>query len=246
MHPLNHFVEVYIQKRRCYNHISRLRIGASLDKGDKKMRLVLSFLTLVVLSILAATVITFQRIPQAVGTAVIAEKPNKVVGGQVAYVLPSNLTKHQYKLLNMAYELGKVHGLKNPEIVQAVLLQETLAGGLSSYRVANPGPEAYFGPGQIKLAAAKDVLARWPELYKKYGFHTETDDEIRAHLILHDMFNIEVMTKYLVLLKTQYGFTGAKLLQAYNRGPGGVTDDHTYANNALSKLRNLQKVSLRE
>lgn len=210
------------------------------------MRAVLIFLAVVVAALFAAAIIIFHRVPAPVATAVIAEKSGKTIGGQAARLLPSNLTEHQHRLLNMAYELGKIHGFKNPEIVQAVLLQETHAGGLNSYRVANPGPEAYFGPGQIKLAAAKDVLARWPELYKKYGFHTKTDDEIRAHLILDDMFNIEVMTKYLVLLKTQYGFTGVKLLQAYNRGPGGVTDDRTYANNALSKLTNLQKVSLHE
>ena len=209
------------------------------------MRAVLSFLALVVLSILAVAVIVFQRVPDPVATSVIGEKSDKVVGGQAVQVLPAHMTDRQHKLLNMAYELGKAHGFKNPEIVQAVLLQETHAGGLNSYRVANPGPEAYFGPMQIKLAAAKDVLKRWPSLFTVYGFHTRTDDEIKANLILNDRFNLEVGTKYLKILQQEYGFTGRALMNAYNRGPGGVhaVDNSTfhYAIGAERKLANFKE-----
>lgn len=209
------------------------------------MRGILSFLTLVVLSILAVAFIAFQRVPQPVATSVIGEKAEKAVGGQVVQLLPANLTDRQHRLLNMAYELGKLHGFKNPEVVQAVLLQESKAGGLNSYRVANPGPEAYFGPMQLKLAAAKDVLRRWPYLFATYGFHTRSDDEIKANLILNDRFNLEVGTKYLKLLQTEYGFTGRALLNAYNRGPGGVSavdnDSFHYAIGAERKLAGLKQ-----
>lgn len=211
------------------------------------MHSVFSVLALVVLLILAGAYTVFQRVPEPVATSVIGEKPGKVVGGQVAKVLPAGLSEKQHRLLNMAYELGRQHGFKNPEIVQAVLLQETHAGGLNSYRVANPGPEAYFGPMQIKLAAAKDVLRRWPSLFTAYGFHTRTDDEIKANLILNERFNLEVGTKYLKLLSTEYGFTGRALMNAYNRGPGGVqaVDSSTfhYAVGAERKLANLKKGS---
>lgn len=212
----------------------------ALSNKERNLRSVLVVLTLAVAAILWSAYSLYQQVPQPVANSVIAEKSSLNGGNQVATVLPSNLSSKQHRLLNLAYSVAKENGFRNPEIVQAVLLQETLAGGLNSYRVANPGPEAYFGVGQIKLAAARDVLARWPELYKKYDFHTRTDDEVRAYLILNEQFNIEVMTKYILLLKTQYGFSGMQLLQAYNRGPGGVTDDTTYANSAFRKLTSLK------
>jgi hypothetical protein len=190
----------------------------------------------------SASFLLFQRISTVKsieGSAVIAEKVDGIVGGQVIKALPRNLSERQVRLLQKAYSIARENGHRNPEIVQAVLLQETLAGGLKSYRVANPGREAYFGPMQLKLVAAKDVLARWPELYNKYDMHTRTDDEIRAFLILNDRFNIEVGSLYLLLLQRQYGFKGRELLNAYNRGPGGVRsvdDTFHYAIGAERKL----------
>ena len=186
----------------------------------------------------------FTAVPTATPTAVIGEKPEKAVGGQVVTKLPDNLSARQGRLLAKAYEIAKADGHRNPEIVQSVLLQETLAGGLDSYRVANPGPQAYFGPMQLKLSAAKDVLKRWPELFTKHNFHTRTDDEIKANLILNDTFNIEVGSKYLLILQREYGFTGRQLLNAYNRGPGGVHavgDDFHYAIEAQRKLARIKK-----
>jgi hypothetical protein len=203
------------------------------------MRKILLPFTLVVVSILALAAFAFQSIPQPVATSVIAEKGDHRVGGRVATKLPATLTNEQHRLLNLAYELGKQNGFKNPEIVQAVLLQESHAGGLESFRVANPGPEAYYGPMQIKLAAARDVLKEWPRMFDDYNFHTRTDDEIKANLILNDRFNIEVGTRYLKILKTRYGFSGRELLNAYNRGPGGVkavNDSFHYAISAEKKL----------
>lgn len=203
------------------------------------MRKILLPFTLVVVSILALAAFAFQRIPQPVATSVIAEKGDHLLGGKVATRLPASLTDDQHRLLNLAYELGKQNGFKNPEIVQAVLLQESHAGGLDRFRVANPGPEAYYGPMQIKLAAARDVLKEWPRMFDDYKFHTRTDDEIKANLILNDRFNIEVGTRYLKILKTRYGFSGRELLNAYNRGPGGVKavdDSFHYAISAERKL----------
>lgn len=203
------------------------------------MKKVIFFLFVLVIAVLAAGYQLYERYPKPVPTAVIGEKPEKVLGGQAIMALPANLSEKQHRLLNLAYEMGRKNGLKNPEVVQAILLQETLAGGLDKYRVANPGPEAYFGPMQIKLAAARDVLNRWPALYSEYGFHTRTDDEVKANLILNERFNIEVGTKYLVILKQVYGLSGRTLMNAYNRGPGGVKgvdDDFHYAVGAEKKL----------
>lgn len=179
-----------------------------------------------------------QFMPIPVATAVVAEKPDKTVGGQAGFLLPESLTDKQAKLLEMARTIAKKEGV-SPEVAQGVLLQESHAGGIASYKVANPGPDAYFGPMQIKLSATKDVLKKSPELYKKFDFHTKTDDEIKANLILNEAFNLEVGIKYIRMLKEGYGFTGRKLMNAYNRGPGGVEkvdDDFHYAKGAEQKL----------
>lgn len=177
--------------------------------------------------------------PESNPTAVIGEKPSKQRGGQAVILLPKNMSRTQSQMLNLAYELGKQDGHRQPEIVQAILLQETKAGGMKSYKVANPGADAYFGPMQIKLSAAKDVLQKYPSLWTKYEFHTKTDDEVKANLILNEKFNIDVGSKYLMILSKQYGFSGRTLMNAYNRGPGGVRnvdESYHYAIGAESKL----------
>lgn len=200
---------------------------------------------IVILSLITATAIfgaaeLFNLMPTSTGTAVISEKSSLGrAGGRVATLLPASMSTEQGKLMAKAYEIAKADGHKHPELLQAILLQETLAGGLKSYRVANPGPEAYFGPMQIKLAAAKDVLSKWPQLFTKYSLHTKTDDEIKANLILNDGFNLAVASKYLLILEKQYGYEGRELVNAYNRGPGGVKSvgpDFHYARGAEAKL----------
>lgn len=179
-------------------------------------------------------------VTEPVANEVIGEKAEKAIGDQVVRVVPANLNTKQRQLLTLAYDVAKENKLKHPEIVQAILLQETQAGGMHSYRVANPGPDAYFGPMQVKLTAARDVLAANPTMYAAYGFHTKTDDEVKANLILNDRFNLDVATKYLVILMQRYGLNGRDLMNAYNRGPGGVklvnADEFHYALGAEQKL----------
>lgn len=205
----------------------------------KKVLVALSALTLVA-SIAIASFVMY--IPAPVPTAVIAEKPvGPVRGNQVAVRVPSNISADQHRLLQIALQIAKADGHKNPELVQAVLLQETLAGAAKSYRVANigAGADTYFGLMQIKLSTAKDVLFRFPKMFEKYGLQTHTDDEIKAFLMLNERFNIEVGSKYLLMLRRDYGFVGRELLNAYNRGPGGVKDvsaDYHYGIGAEQKL----------
>ncbi|WP_407304236.1 hypothetical protein [Acinetobacter sp.] len=181
----------------------------------------------------------FERAPVPVATAVIAEKPGKTMGGVAAVLLPKSLSNKQSYLLNMAYSMAKQEGIRNPEVLQAILLQETGAGTAKSYKVANPGPQAYYGPMQLKLAAARDVLSRNPKLYNKYEFHTHTDDEVKANLILNEKFNVEIAAKYVRILEKEYALSGTKLTNAYNRGPTGVQsvdDDFHYAREGAEKL----------
>jgi hypothetical protein len=204
------------------------------------MKKVIVCLALVAASAVYGAAELFQLVPHTTGTAVIAEKTEGgKVGGQAATLLPTSMTPEQGKLMNVAYTIAKADGHKNPEIVQSVLLQESGGGTAPNMRVANPGPEAYFGPMQLKLVAAKTVLSRWPALFTKYHFQTRTDDEIKANLILNDEFNIAVGSKYLLILQREYGFSGRELLNAYNRGPAGVREvgsDYHYARGAEAKL----------
>jgi soluble lytic murein transglycosylase-like protein len=109
---------------------------------------------------------------------------------------------------------------------------------MARYRVANPGPNAYFGLMQVKLMAAREVLGRWPKLFEQFGFHTRTDDEVKANLILNERFNIEIATRYLKILQGEYGLRGQALMTAYNKGPTGARDGVAsgYADGAQAKL----------
>jgi len=201
------------------------------------MTKVIAIMALVVTAATSAAYKLYQYVPQPIPTAVIGEKQEKTLGGSAAVLLPENLNNKQAVLLNSAYAIAKSEGFKNPEIVQSILLQETRAGGMKSYNVANAGPDAYYGPMQIKLAATRDVLARDPSLYTKYDFHTHTDDEVKANLILNHDFNIRVAVRYLGILQKTYGLSGANLVNAYQAGPGGLsTSDGSYARGAAEKL----------
>lgn len=184
--------------------------------------------------------------PSPVANSVLAEKstPNKI-GGQAAVLLPDNLANSQHQVLNVAYEQAKADGHKDPQLVQGVLLQESHAGGLQSYKVAGNKGDEYYGLGQLKLGAARDVMKAFPELWEKYKFQTRTDDELKANLILNPRFNIEVTSKYLKLLQKVYGFSGRDLINAYNRGPGGVksidSSEFHYARGVEDKLAAMKR-----
>ena len=66
------------------------------------------------------------------------------------------------ELINKAYEIAKEDGLKEPEKFQGLVLQESRAGDLKSYKVAGQefgrNVEKYFGVAQVKLKTALHVL----------------------------------------------------------------------------------------
>ena len=207
------------------------------------MKKVIFTLSLVIGSVIYGATLLYSNMSPAQNSnsVIVTHTANGKISGVDAMVIPANITSEQARILRKAYEIAEADGHENPEIVQAVLLQETMAGGVKNFRVANAGPgqEAYFGVGQIKLAAAKDVLKKWPGLFTKYNIESRSDEEIKANLILNDRFNIEIASKYLLMLQTKYGYTGRKLLNAYNRGPAGVKEvgnDFHYAKGAEAKL----------
>ena len=168
------------------------------------------------------------------GTSVIAPK-NKVNGGKAySVLLPNNLTTRQHELLSFAYSVAKSDGYKNPEYLQGLILQESGAGGTPGYRVAGDPVKKenqYYGVGQIKIAAALDVLKNFPELW---GFlQTRTMEELQARLILDDHFNIRVASKYLLLMGVNKSASFA--LTAYNKGIGGAQNIIDHANFEYTK-----------
>lgn len=166
-----------------------------------------------------ARLITSNPAHQAAGTAVIAVREDS--GFAVSHRLPENLTKRQADLLAFAYETAKRDGLKDPALLQGLILTESNAGEHPRYRVAGDANDRYFGVAQIKLAAADDVLRAFPQLWE--GFQTRTKEEVMARLVLDDYFNISVASKYLLLLSRANPRAGVDfVLAAYNRGLGGA------------------------
>lgn len=155
------------------------------------------------------------------GTSVIAPKTKSKGSQNYTTVLPNNLTSRQHELLNFAYKVAKADGIKHPEYLQGLILQESLAGGIKDFRVAGDRvnkQNQYFGIGQIKLAAAIDVMKSFPQMWDHLA--TRTHEELQARLILDDHFNIRVASKYLLLMGVNKASEFA--LTAYNRGIGGA------------------------
>lgn len=153
---------------------------------------------------------------------------NGVKGGGLIINLPKNPTHTQADVLAIAYRTAKKDGHKHPELLQGILLQESKAGGLSSYKVAGQEfgltvNKRYYGIGQLKVSAAKDVLNRYPSMWREFGFQTRTDEEIIAKLIENDAFNISIASKYLLILQSQgAGSSPQQLAAAYNQGVAGA------------------------
>ena len=167
-------------------------------------------------------------------TLLVSQSPTAVIsvpaedgttGGGYTINLPKSLTHKQATLLGLAYDIAKKDGHRYPQLLQGILLQESKAGDLASYKVAGQEfglktNERYYGVAQIKLAAAREVLSKYPSMKGEYDFHTSTDEEVIAKLIENDQFNIAVASKYLLVLKT-YGYDTIKeLALAYNQGAG--------------------------
>jgi len=124
------------------------------------------------------------------------------------------LTPEQIDLLGMAYSIGYQDGGEaHARLVQAVLLQETLAGLLGRLgHLSAPLGKRSYGVMQVKVIAAHDVLRRHPELGR---FHT--DDQLITRLMTDDDFNIRVASAYLKFLR-KHKRSDQQALVAYNIG----------------------------
>lgn len=167
------------------------------------------------------------------GTAVIYAKSDDGKHGNkpLTAVIANGLTTRQYELLNFAYETAKADGMKYPQYLQGIIMQESKGCDMKNFRVAgltNRVGDRYFGCGQVKLAAAKCVMGRYPDLWKY--LESQTDEELQARLILDDRFNIRIASKYLFMMGINDN--PKRAITAYNVGPGAVkttnVDTHHY------------------
>lgn len=118
-----------------------------------------------------------------------------------------------------ALQVATADGHKQPNLVVGVIKVESSAGTASKYRVVKHGKQStFYGAGQLTIAAAKEVMRRFPDLWD--GFNTQTDEELKARLILDDKFNIRVASKYLLIMGVNHN--ADKGVAAYNLGLGGV------------------------
>jgi hypothetical protein len=191
-----------------------------------------------------ATSLTLEGTPSSV---ISIPMEAKMSGGGFTTIIPRNLTRRQAELLILAYEIAKNDGHQYPQLLQGILLQESNAGRLDSYKVAGQEfglktNERYYGIMQIKLAAARYVLTKYPQLQKDFGFHTSTDEEIIAKLIENDTFNLSVASKYLLVLKGMGYNTIQELSVAYNKGGAGARGVNPSTNPyALGVLAHIQQ-----
>lgn len=134
------------------------------------------------------------------------------------------LTRYQQRILDLAYEIGAMSGY--PETIQAIVMQETLAGawGNGIGDVDDPNGEPSFGLMQIKVPTARDVLRRHPELSLRYFNNLEPRvraSAIQDRLLNDHYFNILVGTVHFEFLITQPNYNWDKALVAYNMGLTG-------------------------
>lgn len=205
-------------------------------------------LAIVAVLAMSASVLAARSIIETTPTAVISVTEPGVQGGGFSIPLPKNLTPRQAEVLNLAYKIAKEDGHKQPQLLQGIVLQETRAGEMKSYAVAGQEfglktNDRYYGLAQIKLAAAKDVLARYPALRTQFNFHTNADEEIIAKLIEDDRFNLSVASKYLLVLRAAGFDTIQQLALAYNQGPGGAkAHDASTFHYSVGVMKNMQKL----
>lgn len=127
----------------------------------------------------------------------------------------------QKQILSFAYSIAKQDGINHPEFLQGILMKESGICNAKHFRVAGPSNKPssrYFGCGQIKLAAAKSVMNRFPNLWKY--LETKTDEELQARLILDDRFNVRITSKYIIMMGINDNPDRA--ITAYNVGLGAV------------------------
>jgi hypothetical protein len=155
-------------------------------------------------------------------------------------------TESQIKLLKMAYEEGK-NLPKHPEILQIILLNESLAG-----KVGRHGDKKFkswrmhaYGVMQVQFRTAKLVVKNQTSL--KFP----NDWALRNKLKNDDAFNIHIARLYVAWLMKLNKGNYFKTILSYNTGPGSVKkhgfswDPNKYVAKAKRNLHEMVKFNLK-
>lgn len=139
----------------------------------------------------------------------------------------SGYDANQVKLMKIAYNVGSEYGIA--EVMQGILLQETIAGRFGN-RIGGVSEglavgKRYYGVTQMKISAVEDALKTYPSYIKKYFGNRNlpqiADEEIINKLMSNDEFAIRMASLYFNKYKKQAADT-AEAIAMYNRGPTGA------------------------
>jgi hypothetical protein len=139
----------------------------------------------------------------------------------------SGYDANQVKLMKIAYNVGSEYGIA--EVMQGILLQETIAGRFGN-RIGGVSEglavgKRYYGVTQMKISAVEDALTTYPIYIKKYFGNRNlpqiADEEIINKLMSNDEFAIRMASLYFSKYKKQANGT-AEAIAMYNRGPAGA------------------------
>ena len=159
----------------------------------------------------------------------------------------SKYNEEQIRLLTLAHEIGLTVGF--PETVQAILIQETLAGAYGD-RIGDtnlPLGKRSYGVMQMKVATARGILKKYPTLVgtyfpKRKVLKKVRDEEIIIKLIQNDIFAIKLAALN-VAYHRERSKSWAVAVVAYNTGQGRANKiknhrEHIYFKHIVRRITN--------
>jgi len=158
-------------------------------------------------------------------------------------------TQGQCRVLTLAKQEGME--AQFPETIQAIALQESLAGALGRHgdKHFKDWRKRSYGIMQVRFTTAKWIL------HRKFGSHVYTDDVLLYNLTYNDKFNIFVARIYWQYLYNQFrdhNMRWTKAVLAYNVGIGNVLkyglsfDPNNYIKNIHKRLKQLRRSKYHE
>ena len=85
------------------------------------------------------------------------------------------------------------------------------------------------------MSAAKDVMNKYPEMWK--FLESKTDEELQARLILDDRFNIRVASKYVIMMGINEN--PERAITAYNVGSQGSKNVNPKTHDYTRKVKEM-------
>lgn len=141
------------------------------------------------------------------------------------------------ELAEYAYQTAISDGHHNPKYVVGVLNVESKLGEHDNFRVVKHLSSTFYGAGQLTIGAAKAVMQRFPKMWE--SLDTKTEEELKAKLILDDKFNVQVTSKYLLMMGVNQNLDRG--IAAYNVGIGAVKTINPSAHAYTLKVKHAAK-----